>query len=215
MKIGVLGGTFDPVHLGHIGVAEAARDALGLAEVIMVPAGQPVYKTENQVTPASHRLAMLRVAVKGKTGLKVSTMEVERLGPSYTIDTIVELKKKYGDKAEIYFILGWDSLEQLPEWREASSLVAMCRLVAVPRPGSPPPDMKILENRIPGVTQKVIFLEEPHIDISATDIRDMAERGEPIDGLVPAPVAKYIKKHSLYIHGVRKRYQRIEKSPGF
>jgi nicotinate-nucleotide adenylyltransferase len=198
MKIGVLGGTFDPVHLGHIGIAEAARDALGLDEVLLVPAGQPVFKTDYPVTPAEHRLAMLRLASRGHRSLKLSTVEVERPGPSYTIDTIVELKRRYGDRAEMYFILGWDSLAQIPGWHEAPGLVAQCYLVAAPRPGTPPPDMNELERKIPGITRKVIFLERPYIDVCATDIRDAAGRGEPIDGLVPAPVAGYIKKHGLY-----------------
>ena len=199
MKIGVLGDTFDPVHLGHIRMAGEARDALGLAEVIMVPAGQPMSKLNQPVTAAEHRLNMLRLAVKDKPHLVVSTMEIERPGPTFTVDTITALQHKYGEKAEIYFILGCDSLVQLPEWREPASLVAMCRLVAVPRPGCPRPDMKVLERVIPGVTKRVIFLDKPYIDISATDIRDKVRGGGSIDGLVPAPVAEYIKKHQLYM----------------
>ncbi len=198
MKRGVLGGTFDAVHLGHIGVAEAARDALGLAEVIMVPAGQPMSKVSRPVTAAGHRVEMLRLAMKDKPGLAVSSIEVERPGPTFTVDTITGLRRQYGTKAEIYFILGWDNLAQLPEWREPARLIAMCRLVAVPRPGCPRPDMKALERDIPGISEKVIFLEKPYIDISATAVREMVSQGESIDHLVPKPVAEYIKKNKLY-----------------
>jgi len=199
MKIGVLGGTFDPVHLGHIGMAEEARDALGLAEVLMVPAGQPMSKVNRPITPAEHRINMLRLAVKDKSRLAVSAIETERPGPSFTIDTITAFQKKFGDKAEIYFILGWDSLEQLPEWREPARLAAMCYLVAVPRPGCPQPDMAALESKIPGVTKKVIFLTKPNIDISATAIKEKIARGESIGQLVPGPVAEYIRTHKLYL----------------
>jgi nicotinate-nucleotide adenylyltransferase len=198
MKIGVLGGTFDPVHLGHISMAEEARDALGLDEVILAPAGQPMSKVNQPITPAEHRINMLRLAVKDKTGLSVSTIETERPGPSFTIDTITALQQKYGARAEIFFILGWDSLEQLPDWREPGHLITMCRLVAVPRPGCAQPNMRNLERQIPGISKKVIFLEKPNMDISATAIREQIARGDSIDRLVPGPVAAYIKKHKLY-----------------
>jgi nicotinate-nucleotide adenylyltransferase len=199
MKIGVFGGTFDPVHLGHIGVAEEARDALGLEEVILMPAGQPMFKVSQPVTTAEHRLNMLRLAVASRRGLAVSSIEIERPGPTFTIDTITMLRHKYGAKAEIDFILGWDSLAQLPDWREPARLMEMCRLVAVPRPGCPRPDLKALERDIPGISEKVIFLKKPYLDISATAVREMVGRRESIDHLVPGPVAEYIKKHKLYV----------------
>jgi nicotinate-nucleotide adenylyltransferase len=200
MKIGVLGGTFDPVHLGHIGMAEEARKALDLAEVIIVPAGQPMAKSaERIITPAAQRIEMLRLALIGKPYLKISYMEIERPGPSYTVDTIDAIRKRYGGKAGIYFILGWDSLAQLADWREPARLVEMCNLVAVPRPGWSRPDLEALEKKIPGIYRKVTFLDKPNLDISATMIREKVGRGEPIDRLVPALVAQYIKKHRLYI----------------
>lgn len=201
MKIGVLGGTFDPVHRGHIMMAEGARDALSFAEVLMVPAGQPMSKVDHKIAPAEHRLAMLRLAVAGRRNLKVSGLEVERPGPSYTVDTISELRRQYGEDSEIYFILGWDSLEQLAEWHEPARLIGMCRLVAVPRPGWPRPDLQALESSVPGVSRRVVFLEKPRVDISATVIREMVARGESVDHLVPGPVANYIKKHKLYTGG--------------
>jgi nicotinate-nucleotide adenylyltransferase len=198
MKIGVLGGTFDPVHLGHIAMAEEARDWLGLAEVIIVPAGQPMSKSSGRITPAKHRIAMLRMAVAGKPHLKVSAMEIERPGPSYTVDTIAALKRHYGEKDEIYFILGWDSLAQVADWREPGRIVEMCYLAAVPRPGWSRPGLEALEGVIPGITKKVVFMDKPRLDISASAIREMAAQGESIDRLVPKEVAEYIKKHKLY-----------------
>jgi nicotinate-nucleotide adenylyltransferase len=198
VKIGVLGGTFDPVHLGHIGMADEARKALDLAEVIFVPAGQPVGKSTRRVTPAEQRIEMLRLAIIGRPYLKISFMEIERPGPSYTVDTLDALRKRYGGKAEIYFILGWDSLAQLPEWHEPGRIVEMCSLVAVPRPGYPRPDVKILEKTVPDISKKLVYIDEPNLDISAMAIREKAARGEPVDHLVPGLVAEYIKKHRLY-----------------
>jgi nicotinate-nucleotide adenylyltransferase len=198
MKIGVLGGTFDPVHLGHIMMADEAMKSLGLSEIILIPAGQPMSKMKERLTPAKHRLQMLSLAVAAKPYLKVSAMEIERPGPSFTVDTITELRKKYGSQDELLFIMGWDSLAQLPNWREPDCIISMCSLVAVPRPGFPRPDLKTLEKNIPGISRRVVFLEKPRADISATDIRKKVARGESIDQLVPAPVAEYIKKHKLY-----------------
>jgi nicotinate-nucleotide adenylyltransferase len=199
VKIGVLGGTFDPVHRGHIGMAESAREALGLAEVLLVPAGQPTTRANQRITPGKDRLAMLRLAIEGRPGLAISSVDIERPGPTYTVDTLTALQKQHGDEAELYFILGWDSLAQLPGWREPARLIKMCRLVAVPRPGFPRPDTGLLESRLPGITRKVVFLPGPHIDISATSIKKKASRGEEIDDLVPGPVARYIKNHKLYV----------------
>jgi nicotinate-nucleotide adenylyltransferase len=199
MKIGVLGGTFDPVHNGHISMAEEAYKSLGLTEVMMVPAWQPMSKPNEVITPAEQRLEMLMLAIAGKPYLKISTIEIERKGPSYTVDTIDELGQMYGREYNLYFILGWDSLALLTTWHEPKRLIKKCILVTVPRPGYIKPDLKELENDIPGITEKVIFLEKPRIDISATTIRGMVGMGEKIDSLVPKAVEEYIRKNKLYI----------------
>ena len=201
MKIGVLGGTFDPVHRAHIAVAEAARDALKLDKVLLVPAGRPMSRPGLHLAPDKDRVAMLRLAAKGKPGLEVSTIETERPGPTYTIDSIAQLRKYFGPETDIYFILGCDSLVQLPDWKDPARLVAACHLVAVPRPGCQRPDLTKLERKIPGISKSVIFLKEPNWDVSATEIREKAGRGESIADLVPASVAEYIKKHRLYQPG--------------
>jgi nicotinate-nucleotide adenylyltransferase len=198
MKIGVLGGTFDPVHRGHIMVAEEARASLTLSRLLMVPAGSPPFKGYKPIASAEHRLAMLRLAVAGMTGIEVSTIEIERPGPSYTVDTIAALRKQYGKDDEIYFIIGRDSLEQFPDWREPARIISLCMLAAVPRPGWDQPDMQVMEGRLPGISERIVFLEKPRVDISASAIRKMVADGKSIESLVPEPVAEYIQQHKLY-----------------
>jgi len=199
MNIGVLGGTFDPVHNGHLIVAEEVKTRLNLAEIIFVPAGQPWLKADRPISPAEHRLQMLRLAIADKPYFKLSNIEIERTGPSYTIDTIAELRDKLGSEDEFFFILGWDSLAELPQWREPSRLIKMCYLVAVPRPGYPRPKLKALEVIIRGLSQRVMLMKEPEIDISASAIRGRVARGLSVRHLVPEPVNRYIKEHKLYI----------------
>ena len=199
MKIGVMGGTFDPVHWGHLMVAEEVRSRLGLTEVLLVPAGQPWMKLDRNLSAAAHRLQMVRLAIADRPYFRLTTMEIERVGPSYTIDTITELKAQLEPGEELFFILGWDSLAQLPQWRQPRQLVKLCRLVAVPRPGYPPSDLDSLSAVIPGLSRRVIILDKPEIDISATEIRKRVAQGLSIDHLVPGPVAEYIRKHQLYL----------------
>jgi nicotinate-nucleotide adenylyltransferase len=198
MKLGVLGGTFDPVHRGHIAIAGEVRKRLALDSVLFVPAGQPWMKSEGFITLAEHRVAMVRLAVARKRHFELSTMEMERAGPTYTVDTLVELRKQLGEGDEIFFILGWGGLEGLPQWREPDRIIRLCQLVIVPRPGYSAPDVKALEAKIPGLTRRVIVLDGPVIDISATDIRERVAGGLSISHLVPDKVAEYIKEHGLY-----------------
>ena len=199
MKIGVLGGTFDPIHLGHLKVAEEVTARLNLAEIIFMPAGQPWLKANNVISPAEHRVEMVRLAIAGKPNFKLSTMEVERPGPTYTVDTMAELRRQLGLEHELFFVLGWDNLTQLPGWREPSRLIKLCHLVAVPRVDYPAPDLGSLEAVLPGLSPRVILLDEPRIDINATEIRQRVARGLSIHHLVPEPVERYIREHKLYI----------------
>ncbi len=198
MKIGVLGGTFDPIHNGHLAVAEQAVARLKLSEVIFMPVGQPWLKKAQRISSSEHRLQMVRLAIAGKPYFKMSAMEIERAGPSYTVDTMVELRSQFDAGDELFFILGWGSLAELPRWREPARLIQLCRLVAVPRPGSPAPALEVLERDIPGISRQVVLLDKPQIDISASSIRRRAARGLPIQHLVPGPVAEYITQHKLY-----------------
>ena len=201
MRIGVLGGTFDPVHLGHLAIAEEVRARLNLDEVIFMPASQPWMKRNMPISPAEHRLEMLKLALGGKPYFKISTAEIERTGLSYSVDTIAELRKKLGAGTEIFFIVGWDSLAGLPRWREPARLISMCQFVAVPRPGYSRPDVKAMESAIPGLSQRVLMLDKPEIAISATEIRERVRHGLPVSHLVPEPVERYIKEHRLYVDG--------------
>jgi nicotinate-nucleotide adenylyltransferase len=198
MKIGVLGGTFDPVHIGHIRVAEEVTTRLNLDEVLFIPAGQPWLKADNLISPAEHRLEMVRLALAGKPNFKLSTMELDRPGPTYTVDTMAELKRQLGAGDELFFILGWDNLTQIPQWHEPSRLVKLCHLVAVPRVDFPPPDLKSLDAVIPGLSKRVTILDAPRIDINASEIRRRVRDGLSIQNLVPEPVERYIKEHRLY-----------------
>ena len=198
MNIGVMGGTFDPVHNGHIIVAEEARARLNLSEVIFVPAGQPWKKADRDISSAEHRLQMAHLATADKPYIKLSTLDIERAGPSYTIDTITELRAQLDSSDELFFILGWDSLVELPKWREAPRLVTLSYLVAAPRPGYPRPELKALEAKIPGISERVMLMDEPEIDISATNIRERVARGLSVHHLVPEPVNEYIRQHKLY-----------------
>ena len=199
MNIGVLGGTFDPIHLGHLVVAEEVKARLGLAEILFVPAGQPWLKMSSPILAAEHRVQMVRLALGGKPYFKLSTMEIERAGPSYSIDTLAELKGQLDAEDKLFFILGWDNLAQLPQWREPARLVELCRLVAVPRVGYHAPDLESLEAIIPGLSEAIILLDAPHIDITASAIRDRVARGLSIHHLVPELVERYIREHGLYI----------------
>ncbi len=199
MKIGVLGGTFDPIHIGHLVVADEVTARLGLAEVLFVPAGQPWLKAKIRISAAKHRVQMVRLAIAGKPYFKLSTMEIERSGPTYTVDTIKKLSEKLGTGDELFFILGWENLEDLPRWHQPELLISMCRLVAVPRVGCPVPDLGSLEEVIPGVSQRVILLDKPEIDISASVIRERVSQGLSIEHLVPEPVEKYIRQNKLYL----------------
>ena len=198
MKIGVLGGTFDPIHLGHLAVAEEATWLLALSKVIFMPAGHPYFKDSAAISPAEDRLKMLELATAGQPDYIISRLEIERPGPSYAVDTIAKIKKQLNPGDDLLFIMGWDSLMSLPLWHEADRLIKLCRIVAAPRPGYPQPNLKTLEKDLPGLAERVIVMERPLIDISATLIREKVRRGLPIDGLVSPAVAEYIKEKGLY-----------------
>ena len=199
MKIGILGGTFDPIHNGHLKIAEAARKKLGLNEVYFMPAAKTPLKEGISISAVEHRVKMVRLAIAGKPRFKLSTIELDRPGLSYTADTIAELRKKLGAETELYFIIGWDSLSQFARWREPARIIRMCRLVAVPRPGYSLPDPKAMEAAIPGIAGSLIVLDKPEIAISATEIRERVANGLSIRRLVPKPVAEYIQKNGLYL----------------
>ncbi len=201
MNIGVLGGTFDPIHMGHLIIAEEVRARLYLDEVLFVPAGQPWLKLNNAnvISPAEHRVEMVRLAIADEPCFKLSTMEIERPGPSYTVDTMAELDSQIGDGDKLFFILGWDNLIQLPQWYQPSLLVKLCRLVPLRRVGYPTPDLDSLEAAVPGLSQSLVMLDTPQIEISSSEIRARVARGLSIHQLVPEAVERYIIEHKLYV----------------
>ena len=198
MRIGLLGGTFDPVHNGHLAIAEAVMSGLGLDEVIFMPAAQTPLKEDRDISAAEHRIEMVNLAIKGIPYFRLSTIELNRIGPSYTIDTVSELRELIGEDSELFFIMGCDSLASFPQWKEPERLIQACRLVAVPRPGCAIPDLASLEKEVPGISGNAIILDGPHIDVSATEIREKVSKGLAISNLVPASVEEYIKQHGLY-----------------
>lgn len=198
MNVGILGGTFDPIHIGHLAVASEAAARLNLKEVLFIPAGNPCLKTGVEILPAEYRLKMIELAIAGKPGFKVSNIEIKREGLTYTVDTIAELRQKYSAEDEFFFIIGWDNLINLPKWRQPERLISMCRLVVVPRVGCPVPDLGSLGAVIPGLSQLVTMLDKPEIDISASDIRERVCKGISVSGLVPEDVEKYITEQGLY-----------------
>ena len=198
MDIGVLGGTFDPVHMGHLIAAEEARVKLRLSRVIFLPAGQPWLKPEREITPAEHRLAMLRLATASNPHFVISTLELDRPGPSYTVDSIPRITAECPPETNILFIVGLDKLAELPRWKEPQRLLELCWLVAATRPGYTSLNPKKLEAAIPGASRRIRLLDIPLIGISSSDIRERVARGLPIRYLVPPGVAEYIEEHGLY-----------------
>jgi nicotinate-nucleotide adenylyltransferase len=198
MNIGILGGTFDPVHSGHLAIAEEAVASLGLDEVIFMPAGRPWLKADKPVSAAADRLQMVRLAIAGKPGYRLSAIEVEHRGPSYSADTVEEIKRQTGGADELYFIIGSDSLIDLPRWYHPEYLISLCRLVVVPRPCCPLPDLDALDAAVPGLLGRLTMLDKPQIDISASAIRERVAKGLSISHLVPEAVERYIAEVGLY-----------------
>ncbi len=198
MRLGVLGGTFDPPHVGHLILAEVARAGLELEKVLFVPAGNPWRKADQDVTPAEHRLAMVRLMVASDPYFEVSTLEVERDGPSYTVDTLEALRLQYGPGLELYFILGEDALHDLPNWKEPARIVSLAWLAVAPRPAEGGRTRADLEAAVPGLLERIVTLPMPTIDISSTALRERAGSGLSLRYLVPLGVEEYILCHGLY-----------------
>jgi nicotinate-nucleotide adenylyltransferase len=197
----MLGGTFDPIHVGHLALAESARFELGLDEILFVPAGRPPHKLGRQITPARHRLAMVALAIADEPSFAVSTIEIDRAGPSYTIDTVEALLANAiaDDRPiELTVILSAETFADLPTWHEPDRLLRLARIAVAPRPGHPAPSPDRLVELLPGLADRVVTLTGPHLDVSASAIRARAAAGRPIDDLVPPAVASYIETHHLY-----------------
>ncbi len=198
LRLGVLGGTFDPPHVGHLILAEEARTRLQLEKVLFVPAGDPWRKGGQEVTPAQHRLAMVRLLLASDPYFEVSTLEVEREGPSYTVDTLESLHQQYGLELELYFILGEDALHDLPSWKESARIISLAWLAVAPRPVERGTATAHLQATVPGLSERIVPLPMPIIDISSTSLRERARAGLSLRYLVPLGVEEYIRRHGLY-----------------
>jgi nicotinate-nucleotide adenylyltransferase len=194
-SIGILGGTFDPIHHGHLAIAEEVRVALGLEHVLLVPAAQQPFKLGLTVATAAQRLEMVRLACAGNPAFKPSPIELERPGPSYTVTTLEALAATQA--AELCFIVGADALRDLPRWRRAAELPRLARIAAVQRPAFTI-DLEKLFAELPGLRGRLELLEGPQIELSSSELRARVAAGRPIRYLVPDPVAAYIEQQQIY-----------------
>jgi nicotinate-nucleotide adenylyltransferase len=193
MRAGVLGGTFDPIHIGHLILAENAREQLQLDKVIFIPAGEPWRKAHRDVTSARNRLAMTRLAVQDNPHFEVDDCEVTRPGATYTVDTLRELNSRSGAADELYLILGEDALVDLPQWRDPEGISREAMLVVAPREGSREPE------DLPFDPARVVRVEMPYIAVSSTDLRQRARDGRSLRYMLPQPVEDYIRRNKLYL----------------
>ena len=194
-SVGVMGGTFDPIHLGHLAVAEEARGVLQLDRILFVPAGQPPHKPAAEISAVEHRLTMVQLAIADNPAFELSRVEVDRPGPSYTVDTLERLAAN-GDRLTV--ILSAETFAELPTWHEPDRLFEAARVAVAPRWGYPAPDPGWLAAAFPGREDRVTFLEGPRLGVSSTALRVRVAAGRSIRYLVPAPVAAYIAAHHLY-----------------
>lgn len=205
-RLGILGGTFDPPHIGHLAAAEEAREALGLARVLFVPAGDPWQKADHDVTPASIRAAMVELAIAGNPTFAVDRREVERQGPTYTAETLGELVADAAATeateavapAEPWFILSAEALAGFHTWREPERILALARLCIVPRDGEPGPAVAAFLARYPAAAARLAVLDRPRLAVSSTEIRARVRAGRSIRYLVPDAVVALVREYALY-----------------
>jgi nicotinate-nucleotide adenylyltransferase len=200
-RIGVLGGTFDPPHIGHLWLATLAADQLSLDRVLFVPAAQPPHKADRPITPAAHRLLMTRLAIPGEPLFELSIIEMERPGPSFTVRSLEELQRTYGADVQLFWLMAVDSLVQVDTWREPDRLLSLAEWGVGPRPGTTPPSRRELDERFGEAASRIHLLSGPGLDISASEIRSRVAAGRAIRYLVPAAVEELIIERGLYRSG--------------
>jgi len=199
-RIGIMGGTFDPLHYGHLVAAEMARYEFGLAKVVFVPSGSPPHKVGRKITPAEDRLEMVRLAVKDNPFFEVSTVEIQRKGYSYTVDTLRYMHELYPDH-ELFFITGTDAFREIFTWKDVESLLSLSHFIGASRPGFNPQEfLEQLNEKYPEFLSHMHLFDVPALAISSTDIRLRVKEGKPIRYLLPEPVRLYIEKKGLYLN---------------
>ncbi|KNZ69534.1 nicotinate (nicotinamide) nucleotide adenylyltransferase [Thermincola ferriacetica] len=198
-RIGLMGGTFNPIHLGHLIIAEFARHRFGLEKVIFIPAKEPPHKEHEKLLQAEHRCEMVRLAVESNPYFEVSREELDRQGLSYSVDTVKKFYELFGSGTQLYFILGADAMLEITTWKNVDKVMKLCYFAAATRPGYTLAEMRRqIEGLPPSFQGRIFTFEIPRIDISSTDIRHYIKNGEPIKYLVPECVEKYIERHKLY-----------------
>ena len=195
LRLGIMGGTFDPIHYGHLVTAEEALVQFDLDRVVFMPTGRPVAKSHQQVAPAEERFLMTVVATAPNPDFEVSRLEIDRPGDTYTVDTLEDLQRD--PDAELFFITGADAVWEILKWKDPERVVSLCRFIAATRPGYDLSRFVESEDRRL-VAERIEFIEVPALAISSTDIRQRVADGRPITYLVPEAVAAYVHKHHLY-----------------
>ncbi len=200
-SIGLLGGTFDPIHIGHLAIAEEVREVLGLERVLFVPAGEPPHKVGRAITGGDHRAAMVELAIAGDPWFELSRIELDRPGPSYAVDTLDALHaaaRAAGRVPDFTFILSEEAAAELPAWREPRRLLGLCRFAVVPRGGRGTLPPGWATDTFPGLEDRFVFLGGPGLAVSASEIRERGALGRSIRFLVPEAVIAYIDDHHLH-----------------
>jgi nicotinate-nucleotide adenylyltransferase len=199
VRIGLLGGTFDPIHVGHLDAAEAARRALALDEILVIPAHDPPHRNDEPYASSFHRFAMVCLAIDGSPGYRASDVELLRNGPSYTAITLRDLRRQGWQAAQLYFILGADAFAEIATWYEYPAIIDECRFAVVARPGT---TIDAALGRTPSLRSRVgssiHLVEAKTAPVSSSAIRARLATGQPVDGLVPTAVARHIAIHQLY-----------------
>ena len=196
-RIGIMGGTFDPIHVGHLITAEMVRSAASLDEVVFIPSARPPHKDGERAASAEDRLIMTERAVQDNPYFSVSDMELKREGPSYTVDTIAELRARLDD-AELFFITGADAMNDLYRWHEPKRLLCSCQFIVATRQGAPLDELLLAEKFTAEERSHIQVLPTPHLEISSSVIRARIRAGLSIRHLVPRAVEEYIEKRGLY-----------------
>ena len=214
MRVGVVGGTFDPVHLGHLAVGEEARVQLALDRVMFLPAGQPWMKEGQRLSPAKDRVQMLRLATASNPHFQVCLEEVNRPGRTYTVDTLMKLMEELRPETRIFFIVGQDAMGDFHRWKEPDKLLGLCHVVVVERPGYGKFDLEELAGRFPAARERVQAITMPAMGVSSTEVRRRAAEGGSLRYLVPDAVADYIETRGLYRGESNRQEGRPPVTPG-
>ena len=200
-RLGVLGGTFDPPHVGHLWLATLAADAMDLDRVLFMPAARPPHKAGRRISHVADRLLMTRLAIAADPSFELCTIELERPGPSYTVDTVAALEERYGPETELFLVMAADSLDQIDTWREPDRLLERIRWIVGPRPGVALPERTALDERFGPRAERIHLLSGPSLDVSSTDIKARVAAGHAIRYLVPRGVEELIVDRGLYRRG--------------